>query len=227
MSNQVPGIATVLVTLMGVTLRRVLRSRAVWVIVVIAMLPVLLAALLGTRTKTEDLTAVAALTVMALLASVFVASSIGEEIEDRTTAYLWSRPLPRWSVVGGKMLALAPIAALLVAGSWALAMYVGGLPIVAKTTLAFAAGGFALSLVAAGIALLVPKHGMSLSIIYLVLVDLIIGGIPASLQAISITHQVWLIARTNEAIATPAISMAIIAGVWFTVGLVRLRRLEV
>lgn len=227
MSNQVPGLATVLVTLMGVTLRRVLRSRAVWVIVVIAMLPVLLAALLGTRTKTEDLTAVAELTVMALLASVFVASSIGEEIEDRTTAYLWSRPLPRWSVVGGKMLALAPIAALLVAGSWALAMYVSGLPIVGKTTLAFAAGGFALSLVAAGIALLVPKHGMSLSIIYLVLVDLIIGGIPASLQAISITHQVWLIARTDEAITTPAISMAIIAGLWFTVGLVRLRRLEV
>ena len=39
------------------------------------------------------------LVVMALLSSVFVASSIGEEIEERTITYLWSRPLPRWTLL--------------------------------------------------------------------------------------------------------------------------------
>ncbi|HEY5949779.1 MAG TPA: hypothetical protein VIV40_29995 [Kofleriaceae bacterium] len=226
MSKQVPSTAFVLATLMTVTLRRLSRTRAVWVVLLFSLLPTFLASLLHGRHEMIDLAVTAELILTSLLASVFVASSIGEEIEDRTTSYLWSRPIARWSVIVGKLLALAPICGLLAAGSWLLAMKWTGAAVELQAILAFAAGGIALSFVAAGIALLVPKHGMSLSIIYLVIVDLIMGGIPASLQSISITHQVWLLAHHGRAIATPAITLIVIAGLWLAIGLLRLRRLE-
>ncbi|HEX5064207.1 MAG TPA: ABC transporter permease subunit [Kofleriaceae bacterium] len=221
-----PSTASALATLAGVTLRRLSRSRALWVLLAISLLPAFIASFLHGHTTIFDLVATTQLIVTALLASVFVASAIGEEIEDRTTTYLWSRPIARWTIVAGKVIALAPICGLLAAGGWAVAMKWTNSPLELRTTLAFASGGIALSFVAAGIALLVPKHGMALSIIYLLLVDLVIGGIPASLQSISITHQVWLLARTDPGIANPAITMVVIAVLWLGVGLLRLRRLE-
>jgi ABC-2 type transport system permease protein len=227
-SKAVPGIGSVLATLTGVTLRRLMRSRAVWVVGVIALLPVLMSAIFKGRFQLIEVTSRLEVIVMALLPAVFVASSVGEEIEDRTATYLWSRPLPRWAIIVGKLIALAPIASLLIVAGWVLAMNVAGVAVAPRSTLAFAAGGLAISMVAAGIALLVPKHGMSLSIIYLVIIDMLIGVIPASLQQISITHQVWLLTGNGDesAITAPAITMAIIAGVWLTIGLLRLRRLE-
>jgi len=226
-SKSVPSTASALATLTGVTLRRLTRTRALWVTLLISLLPAFLASLLHGKAHVSDMTATAELIVTALLASVFVASSIGEEIEERTTTYLWSRPIPRWTIVVGKLIALAPITGLLAAGGWVLAMKWTNTPVDLRPTLAFAAGGFALSFVAAGIALLVPKHGMSLSIIYLVIIDLIIGGIPASLQSISITHQVWLLVRGDDpSIIEPTITMMVIAALWLVVGLLRLRRLE-
>lgn len=228
MTERVPSAAAVLLTLMRVTLRRFMRGRAIWVVLVIALLPTLVAVAHSGRSNAVDAIAVVELVVMALLPAVFVASAIGEEIEDRTTTYLWSRPIARWTVVIGKLLALAPIAAALVAGGWMLAVQIAiDSPPALQSTLAFAAGGVAVSMVAAGVALLVPKHGMALSIIYLLVLDTIIGGIPASLQTISVTRQVRLLADVDTAgIVEPAITLAVIAGIWLAVGLLRLRRLE-
>src|SRR5687768_16272162 len=118
MTKSVPGTASVLVTLMGVTLRRLVRGRAIWVVMLIAFLPVMFAALAAAGGDSGDSdyesVGIVQLIVIALLPSVFVASSIGEEIEDRTTTYLWSRPVARWTIVVGKLLALAPLAAALV-----------------------------------------------------------------------------------------------------------------
>lgn len=229
MTKHVPSTVSVLLTLVRVTLRRFMRGRALWVVLVIALLPTLVAVAHAGRSNAVDAIAIVELVVMALLPAVFVASAIGEEIEDRTTTYLWSRPIARWTFVLGKLLALAPIAAALVAGGWLLAgnIAAGSSPPL-QSTLAFAAGGIAVSAVAAGVALLVPKHGMALSIIYLVVFDTVIGGIPASLQTISVTRQVRLLADIEHApsLAEPAIALAVIAAVWLAVGLVRLRRLE-
>lgn len=230
MTKSVPSTAAVLVTLMGVTLRRLMRGRAIWVVLPIAAFPLLPAiAGEGGRNPTEPV-AIIELIVMALLPSVFVASSIGEEIEDRTTTYLWSRPIARWTIVVGKLLALAPLASVLVAGGWFFGNQIAlGQPPSLQSTLAFAAGGLAISVIAAGVALVVPKHGMALSIIYLVVFDQIIGNIPASLQAISVTRQVQLlagIAPDAPNLVEPALTMTAIAAVWLVVGLMRLRRLE-
>jgi ABC-type transport system involved in multi-copper enzyme maturation permease subunit len=228
MSKHVPSTISVLLTLVRVTLRRFMRGRALWVVLVISLLPTLVAVAHAGRSNAVDAIAVVQLVVMALLPAVFVASAIGEEIEDRTTTYLWSRPIARWTVVFGKLLALAPIAATLLAGGWALAVQIAtDAPPALQGTLAFAAGGIAVSMIAAAIALLVPKHGMALSIIYLVVLDTIIGGIPASLQTISVTRQVRLLADVDHtSVVEPAITMAAIGTLWLVVGLLRLRKLE-
>src|SRR5687767_12060107 len=121
MTNGVPSVLSVITTLMGVTLKRFVRGRAIWVCLLIACGPLVPATAMrieGDAEAGEALT-VFTLFVMMILPPAFVASSLGEEIEERTTTYLWSRPVPRWAVLVGKLLALAPIAMLLVIGCWA------------------------------------------------------------------------------------------------------------
>ncbi len=229
MSGGVPGTGTVLATLVRVTLLRLFRGRAIIVSLLIAALPVLLAALLsGARTNhnSEPIDAVQLL-VLALLPPMFIASSLGEEIEDRTTTYLWSRPIPRWSIVVGKLLALVPLAVALVVAGRILSYVVDvGHPPEGHDILAFAFGAVAIGVMTAGIATLVPKHGMALSIVYLVVVDLALAVIPASINSISITRQVGLLAESSSGTIQPAITMIAIAGAWLAVALWRIRRLE-
>src|SRR5688572_20755275 len=113
----------------AITLRRLVRGRALWVGGLVAGLPIAFAALLHQSNARAtgtivDVTAFETL-VLAVLPALFVASSIGEEIEDRTTTYLWSRPIPRWAVLVGKLCALVPVIIVLVLPSWVLALQVG------------------------------------------------------------------------------------------------------
>ena len=225
MSNGVPSSASALLTLVGVTWRRFARGRAVWVAVVIAALPVLMGAVIGD----PDPVTVITMLVMGLLPPVFVASTIGEELEERTSTYLWSRPLPRWTLLIGKLLALAPIASVLIALGWVVAIQVAtGAPPSARSIAAFAIGGLVISAMSAGIGTLVPKHGMALSIVYFVVIDLAVGAIPASVQSISITRHVRQLAGLDDpgTLGEPAITLLIISTVWLAVGLWRIRRLE-
>jgi ABC-type transport system involved in multi-copper enzyme maturation permease subunit len=225
MSKTPPSIASALFTLVGVTLRRFSRGRAVWAVVPIALLPVLFASFV----HDPDAIKGPQLLIMGLLPPVFVASAIGEEIEDRTSTYLWSRPLPRWTLLVGKLLALAPLATLLIVGGWFLAVQVGvGHAPAARSILAFGAGALAVCAMAAGIGTLVPKHGMALSLIYFFVIDLAVGAIPAPVRQISITYHVRSLGAFDSpnAIAQRAITMSIVAAIWLAIALWRLRRLE-
>lgn len=228
-AHRVPSTFDVLATLVRVTLRRLTRGRAVWACVGIALLPFFVASLFNSSRHLADVVITAQMFVLVLLPPVFVAASIGEEIEERTTTYLWSRPIPRWSIIIGKLIALAPIATLLVVGGWVAAiMAASSKPPSGDSIVAFAAGGIAISIMSAGLATIAPKQGMVLAIIYLVIIDLAIGILPASLQNVSVTRQVTLMTGLSHPVehVRPLITMACIAGVWLVVGLLRLRRRE-
>ena len=78
-----------------------------------------------------------------------------------------------------------------------------------------------------GFGWLMPKHGMALSLIYLVVFDIALGLLPASINHISITRQVRLLTfDVTEGIATPAITLVAITGMWLALALWRIRRLE-
>jgi hypothetical protein len=167
--------------------------------------------------------------VQALLAAMLVASSIGEDIEDRTATYLWSRPIARWAVPVGKLCALAPIVIALTVAGWfaAIRVWTGAAP-PAISGLALAVGGAAASMVAAGIAIIVPRHAMAVTIGYLLL-DSFLSVLPFSVREITIGHQVSALAGTADdaGIAVPLIALIAISAVWAAIGGSRIRRLEV
>jgi ABC-2 type transport system permease protein len=213
------------------TLARMRRGRALWAALAIAMLPAAAAIVFrgrvhGESDRIEMLNGlyVPQLLVLAVIPAMFVAAPIGEEIEEKTITYLWSRPLPRWHVIAGKLVALAPVAVAITLAGWLLAVQIG-LDERAPTDTLVGLGGAALaiSMISAGIATLAPKHGMALTIIYMLLFDLPIGEIPASLQILSVSHQARAIAGGNT---TALVTMAVLASIWLAIGLVRLRRLE-
>ncbi len=227
----VPSALESTLTMAGLTWKRLVRGRALWVCLAIAILPVVYAAATGGRRGIAgDEIFVFETLIAAVLAPMFVASSIGEEIEDRTTTYLWSRPIPRWSIVVGKLLALVPVAAAVVVGSWALSGQIAWhhWP-AARTCGALAIGVVSLSVLSAGIATLAPRHGMALSICYVLFFDSPLGILPATLRELSITHQVRALSGiwANEiGIQTPLIALVLLTTVWAVIAATRIRRLE-
>jgi ABC-type transport system involved in multi-copper enzyme maturation permease subunit len=167
--------------------------------------------------------------ILALLSAMLVASSIGEDVEDRTGTYLWSRPIARWAVMVGKLCALAPIVIGFAVASWyaTILVWTDAGPS-AISCLGLAAGAATACVVAAGISTVVPRHAMALTIGYM-LIDNFIAAWPFSLRELMIAHQTTALAGLSDdaAIATPLIALAAIAAVWAVVGLVRIRRLEV
>ena len=218
-------------TIAALTVKRLLRGRTVWIGLGIAALPLIFAAVARRRGgHVADLVILLEL-LFAVLPPLFVASSIGDEIEDRTTTYLWSRPVPRWTILAGKLVALVPIVIALQVATAAAALAIAGGPALSiRACAAMASGAAAASLVAAGIATLVPKHGMALAICYVLLFDLPVGFLPASLRQASITHDVRTVAGLDptfaDAVSPAAVGMVVVAGVWLALALYRIRRLE-
>jgi hypothetical protein len=230
-ANGVPGALSTVWTLAGITLKRLRRGKALWIALLFAALPVAYATIVRSRHMSDsarDLFNVSTL-LLAIVPAMFISASIGEEIEERTSTYLWSRPIARWAVLVGKLIALVPIVIALVVGGWYAGLRVehADAPLVTSCT-ALAAGCVAASLIAAGIATLLPKHGMSLTIGYM-LVDVFIGALPFSLRELSITHQTVVLARLGDeppATSSALIAMAIVAGIWGVIAFARIQRLE-
>lgn len=219
-------------TLAGVTLKRLTRGKALWIGVGFAALPLIYAVLAHSgrfRFEASTQLGISAL-LLAVLPAMFVGASVGEEIEDRTSTYLWSRPIERWAVLAGKLVALAPIVVALIVVGWIVEVVLAtGASPPAASIVALATGAIACSLAVAGIAVVVPRHGTAMTIAYM-LIDLFVGEIPFSLQQLSITNHVRTIAGLSsepQAYAAPLIAMAAIAGAWAAIGLWRIRRLEV
>jgi ABC-type transport system involved in multi-copper enzyme maturation permease subunit len=231
--SRIPGTATIIGTIAALTVRRLVRGRAVWISVAIALLPVAFSALMHERHRiTRPLTDLFVIEelLLAVLPAMFVASSIGEEIEDRTTTYLWSRPIGRWAILAGKLVALVPIASALIVAGWigAVEVQFHHLPDAASVA-GIVAGTLVLSLIAAGMATLVPKHGMALTIAYVLFFDFPIGALPASIRQLSVSHHLRVLSLDltgDDSRTVAAIGITAIACVWAAIALWRIRRRE-
>ncbi|MGE0871229.1 MAG: hypothetical protein AB7P03_21875 [Kofleriaceae bacterium] len=226
--RRAPALTATLLAIAAVSLRRLLRGKGLWVGAIIAAIPPVLSSWMH-RVTAHDLF-VFEILIVGVLSAMFVSSGIGEELEDRTATYVWSRPVARWSLPLGKLFALGPIAFALSAASW-YAMHsnvLGGAPPLASFG-ALAAETVAISAVGAAIALLIPKHAMALTIAYMVFIDVPLGLIDAKLRNLSISYQTRALAELEwsaSSQASGAIGLAAIAAVWSLVVVLRLRRLE-
>jgi hypothetical protein len=224
-----PSTMATIATITRVTLRRLVRGKLLWVGMVIAVLPVLVAVLIRSKPDALATTFGIVRLLLVVLPPLYVASAIGEDIEDRTATYLWSRPLARWTVIAGKLVALAPVAAALVVLAWVATCTLGlGRTPSGASVAALAAGTIVVACASAGIATLLPKHGMAFSIVY-VLVDLTVGELPASLSMLSITHHVKLLsgiwpAQTDT--SSSLVALVVIPVVWLALGARRIARVE-
>jgi ABC-2 type transport system permease protein len=109
-------IATMPIT--GVTLRGLLGRRRTLLMVLLVGLPLLVALLLrvgGTSvTPDEILHPMVVRTILPLVALVFGTAALGSELEDGTAVYLIVKPIPRWRIIGAKMLVAAGLTAALI-----------------------------------------------------------------------------------------------------------------
>jgi ABC-2 type transport system permease protein len=227
------GAASATASIAALTWKRLFRGKAIWVSLLMSSTPALMAAVITNGRRPERIDDVLAICILLLgvVPTLHVASSLSEELEDRTSAYLWSRPIPRWTILSGKLVALVPfVAALSIAGALGAGYNVGAVGTtlaVGRVALGLGLGVVAVSACAVGIATIAPKHGAAIAMIYLLFVDHSIGVVPASLAKLSITHHVRELIEKNGAItATPLIGLAVITVVWLVVALSRIRRLE-
>jgi hypothetical protein len=213
------------------TWTRILRGRALWVSAILAALPCLYGLLMRLKGDFvgEELFAFETLG-LSILTPMFVAASLGDEIDDRTHTYLWSRPVPRWSIIAGKLLALVPLVIAVICASWLVAATLAwkvAPPI--ETFFALAMGVVATALLSSALATLAPKHGMALAICYMLFVDGPVGLMPATLREVSILQQIRTLSGLwpdDGTFGKGIVGIAIIATVFALVALARIRRME-
>ncbi|HEY1814556.1 MAG TPA: hypothetical protein VGG74_19525 [Kofleriaceae bacterium] len=223
MANPPPTRATALSALARVTFKRASRGALPGIAFVIACIPVLAAFVMHGRGDAFVFVQL----VLVILAPMFIASSIGEELEERTAAYLWSRPVERWAIVVGKVLALAPMCAAFVVGGAIAAGFAGDATLrTAQPIIALAAGSLTSCAAVAGIATLLPRHAMIFAMLYLLL-DLGLVELGGSVHIVSIGYATRAAAGLDSgAVASGAIALAAIATFWLVIAAVRIRRLE-
>src|SRR5690606_22503284 len=95
----------------------------------------------------------------------------------------------------------------------------------ARTFVALGLGTLTVSLVATGIASLAARHGMALTIVYMLFVDHMLGALPAKIAEASVSFQIQRLAEPGGG-AQATIALGVIGAVWSLVALWRVRRLE-
>jgi ABC-type transport system involved in multi-copper enzyme maturation permease subunit len=128
-------------------------------------------------------------------------ATIAEEVQGRTISYLFSRPIPRWTVPLGKWLATVAANALLTSAS-VVATYLvcmGGASLSEISRLALGLVGGLLAVlhyaaVAAAFGSLAPRSPLAAMTIYLLLVDVGLGFVPGAFKTVSMGIHLTVIA---------------------------------
>ncbi|HUQ08481.1 MAG TPA: hypothetical protein VM261_38585 [Kofleriaceae bacterium] len=219
---------------------RVVRGKSLWIAAALSLLPLVVVGVqvsLGHTRETMWQTAfMLTLLTLPIIPPILIGPSLSDEIEDKTSAYLWSRALPRWSIVVGKLVGLAPICAAISVVSLAIAWLVMGGPgsvPVGTAARGFAGAGFAAliaSTFVAAIATLVPRHAVAVSVVYLLFVDKVVGELPIKLQYTSIAFGGRAIAgfaeRGDGGAGAGVATLLAIAALSIAVSVTRIARME-
>lgn len=213
--------------------KRVLRGKTLWVALALGLLPCLVAFLRRNHGDLDDAwndLLDLAVPLLAIVPPLLVSTSLSDEIDEKTASYLWSRALPRWTVVAGKLLGLAPIAAFAVALGVALSwILLGGDAVVpaaifGRSLIAVVAGGLAASAVAAMFATLAPRFATPLAIGWLLL-DTIIGALSVKIHVIAVTFGPRAIIAGEE-VVSGVISLIVLTAVALAIAVRRIERIE-
>ncbi|MCB9555065.1 MAG: ABC transporter permease [Deltaproteobacteria bacterium] len=228
-----PSTATVLRQIAALSLRRARRGRLVRVILVALALP-LVASAFGLISGRGGLDFFEMLLtnylryLIPVVMSLQATATLAEEVQGRTLGYLFSRPIPRFSVPLGKYLANVTLSGTLLLASITLCYLISaGSEIFAGLDLLLGAlGGVLLAAcyfgaVAAAFGSLVTNHALTAMLIYVLAIDIGVGLIPGVKVVSAGIHLLAVVGlyrpHTNSFFAkdpqlSPGISLAVIAG---------------
>jgi ABC-2 type transport system permease protein len=229
----------------AVTLRGLLGRRRTVLLVLLVGLPVLVALLLrvaGSDVNVERiLDPMIVRTILPLVALVFGTAALGSELEDGTAVYLIIKPIPRWRIIGAKMLVAAGLTvALVMPATVATGILVAGFgPGSMATTFAYAlaasAGGAAYACAFVALSAFTGR-ALIIGLAYTLIWEGILAGLLEGTRFLSIRQATLGIAAGLDETpfgATPLelpLSVAIIAVVIvgsFVLGSLRLARFEI
>ncbi len=236
-ARRIPSAFESLAAIARLSARRLSRTRSIWIALILAALPVVAAALLKRASAHDNWTEIFNLVtaVLAVIAPLCFTSAVAEEIEDRTFTFLWSRPVPRWAVLAGKLAGVFPLAAAVAIGCLVGCLFsyygsvAGDVELLARAVIAMLCGVLMSGVAAASIGLLIPKHAVGAAIFLLLAVDMPVGSIPFSVAKLSITYHVRAIAGVAiepESALSAAIWSAILLAIWGGLGIWRITRAE-
>jgi ABC-type transport system involved in multi-copper enzyme maturation permease subunit len=171
---------------------RLRRGRNKWMSIILAALPPFLAGLVAVVSQDPGsqmwtFSANMLLQFAApLAAAAHLASAVGEELEQKTFSYLWSRPPPRWTLLAGKLVAHVPALTAMFAVSsalvWGISVAAGVdlgptelLRLIAGSTGAVVAG----SCLAVGAGAIFPKYPLAFVLGFGMVLDKLLMLIPA------------------------------------------------
>jgi ABC-2 type transport system permease protein len=222
--TRVPSGLSAAASLARLSLKRLFRSRVIWISAILAVAPLVAQAAAGGSASMKDdwRELYSVLTViLAIIPALHLAPAIAEEIEDRTYTYLWSRPFPRWALLAGKLMALVPTAAAFVTASIALSFVLAfgrdtgdHLGLLGDNLMAAALGVVAVSCASLGIGSLVPRHATAVSIVYLLTIDSTVGAMPFAIQNLSMSFHVRTIALSGMDTWGTVASSALVSAAW-------------
>ncbi|NUP06981.1 MAG: ABC transporter permease subunit [Polyangiaceae bacterium] len=214
---------------------RLVRGRTYYITIVLALVPLLLAALeQGSHPKSPWNAAVEATLrfVVPLGAAIHVSGAVGDELEQRTFTYLWSRPIPRSSVVVGRLLIMIPLL-------FALSVVVLGLSFAIASTgvdaedFARAIGACAASTIvccifAVGGGALFPRQPMLFTIGVFLTVEQFLFAIPAAKYLSIVAHSRVLAGLDPEDtnMTAAAVGLTLLGAIWLAIALFRVSTAE-
>jgi hypothetical protein len=236
----------------SVVSKRFLRGATMWIGIGLAALPVAQAALISNKVRVvqvllkvrwlslgamkappRDLSWLAGTfgfetVVLGIVAALLVAWPVGQDIEDRTATYLWSRPLPRWTILVGKLVVLVPIVMAIFGASWIAVTVLTKVDPTPWPFVALAAAVIAASALASALALALPKHPLVLALLVLALLDPVVGAMSGGIALVTVSYNARVLGGFEDADVLPsAIAMAVITGVWLWLALRKIARTEV
>ncbi|HYM84985.1 MAG TPA: ABC transporter permease [Candidatus Dormibacteraeota bacterium] len=197
-------------TIATVSLRALLSRRRALLMALLAAVPVAVGLLARFRglpgdpvertAATIDLLEIR--TVLPLVALVFGTAALGAELEDGTAIHLLTKPVARWRIVAGKLLAAGPLTALLTVGGTLLTgLVIGGergtLSVTVALSIAVLVGSLVYVVVFVALSV-VTNRALVIGLVYTVIWEGVLAGLFEGTRALSIRQYTIAIAAAID-----------------------------
>lgn len=217
------------------SLTRLARSKALWISAALAMLPVLGAILISGSSKSAatnwTMVHLTLRLTIVLIPPLVVGASLADDIGEKSSAYLWSRALPRWVIVAAKIIYLVPVifglAAVSATLAWLIAHDAAGVDAadLARTLVGIAATTIAASALTMMAVVLAPRFGVVIALCWLLTLDVALGGRAMGARVIATSFSIAAFAEDRDVVVA-LVSAAVIAAGCLAVALKRIDRIE-